>query len=227
MWGFMIIKTISDKTIIETNHRTMRGALEYCAERGVDLAGADLRKAKLCDASLDGLQARGASFWGADFTGADLGFADLRGADLRRVCLKDTCLAESDLTFANLQGAYFSGTLLEGASLAGATVSCPSFWDCNLETLSAIDGFVYNHLGETDIRLSAAPLVVRGLQKRLVLGDGFCLWGNNFYPAGSLPLDAMRALFATKTTIERSMHAAMSHPAKKPIPKIEATEGGF
>ena len=223
----MIIRTISAKTIIETKHRTMRGTLEYCTEHGIDLKYADLRKAKLCHASLDGLQAQGASFWGADFTGADMGCADLRGADLRRVCFKDTCLAESDLGGANLQGAYFSGTLVEGASLAGAIISCPSFWDCDLEAVGTIAGLVYNHLGETDIRLSAPPLMVRGLQRRLVLADGFCLWGNDVYAAGLLPLDAMRALFKAKTTIERSMRTALSHPAKEPISKIAPNGSSF
>lgn len=223
----MIIRTITKKTIIETSHRTIRGTLEYCAEQGINLARADLRKARLCHSSLDGLQARGACFWGADFTGADIGFADLRNADLRRASLKDACLAETDLSAANLQGAYFSGTLVEGALLAGAVVSCPSFWDCDLEAAGKIDGLVYNHLGETEIRLSAPPLIVRGLQKRLVLANGFCFWGGTAYPAAAIPVEAARALFTAKTAIEKSMRAAMLQSAKKPMPKIDARKGAF
>ncbi len=222
----MLIKSLSGKIIVETSHRTIRGALEYCAEYGIDLAFADLRKARLCHASLDGVRAAGASFWGADFTGADMGFADLRNTDLRCVSLKDTCLAESDLGGANLQGAYFSGTLVEGARLDGAFVSCPSFWDCDLEAAS-IAGLAYNHLGEMEISLSAPPLVIRGLQKRLVLAPGFCLWGNELCVADVMPLEAAKALFAAKTIIEKSMRHASLQPAKNPIPKILKRQGGF
>lgn len=210
----MIIKTISNATIIETSHRTMRGTLEYCAAHGINLARADLRKARLCHASLDGLEARGASFWGADFTGTDMGFADLRGADLRRASFKDACLAETDLSGADLQGAYFAGTILEGASLAGAAVSCPTIWDCDLEAASSIKGLVYNHLGETAIALTAPPLIVRGLRKRLVLAGGFCFWGGDAYPVAGIPDDVTRALFTAKTAIERSMRAVPLQPAK-------------
>lgn len=177
----MIIRSINGDNIIETGHKTMRAALEYCALEGIDLSGADLRKARCTRASLDGLIARDACLWGADFTAADIGLADLRGADLRRANFKDACLAESDLSEADLQGAYFAGTIIDGAKLDGTILSCPSFWSCDLQSAGSYDGLVYNHLGERHIVIDRGPLVIQGMGKRLVLSQDFCLWGNDLF----------------------------------------------
>ena len=227
MWGKMIIKSVSGKIITSTEHKTMRQTLEWCALEGVDLSGADLRKARLSHASLDGLRARGACFWGADFTASDIGFADLREADMRCAILKDACLAETDLSGADLQGAYFSGTIVEDTHFENAALSCPSFWDCDLQSAAGIKGLVYNHLGETKITLSSLPLVLKGFPKRLVLADRHCIWGNDLFDAGALPLDAQRALFEAKTALERTMRGDCSHSAKKPIRKILPRIRGF
>ena len=226
MWEIMIIKSLDGTEIIETNHKTMRAALEYCAEEGIDVAHVDLRKARLSHASLDGLMARGACLWGADFTGADIGFSDLRGADMRCSNLKDACFVESDLSGADLQGAYFSGTIVEAANLDHIIVSCPSFWDCDLQS-ATFKEMTYNHLGEREITLSSPPVVVGGLAKRLVVADSFYLWGNEAASSDTMPQDVKRALFTAKTMIERAMHGSVLRSAMKPIPKIETRKGGF
>lgn len=223
----MIIRTIDGKTIIKTNHKTIRKTVEWCVSEKIDLSGADLRQARLSQASLDGLKARGACFWGADFSGADIGFADLRRSDLRCAILEKTCLAESDLTGTDLQGAYFSGALLEGIRLKGAIVSCPSIWGCDIQDAASLSSLIYRHLGETDIVLSRPPLVVRGLEKRLVVFEGACLWGADLYKAGEMPLAAQRAFFSAKTIIEKAMQRDISRPANKPIRKIRAGAGVF
>jgi hypothetical protein len=219
---FMIIKSIRGQTIIKTNHRTMRAALEYCAQEGIDLSNADLRKARLTHASLDGLKASGACLWGADFTASDIGFADLRDADLRGANFKNACLAESDLTACRLEGAYFSGTILEKAVFNRAIISCPSFWDCDLQSLSAMKGLVYDHLGEVEITLQAPPLIVRGLERRLVLARDYCFWGSALYPCGLIPSHILNTLFSVKTMIERTMCGDVSHFANQTIPKIRS-----
>lgn len=224
---FMIIKSVSGRSIVDTQHKTMRQTLEWCADKGLDLSGADLRQARLSFAALDGLIAQGACFWGADFTGADIGFADFSHADMRCVNLKDTCLAESDLSHANLQGAYFSSTILENACLENAILSCPSFWDCDLQGIAGFSGVIFNHFGETALTLSSLPLVVKGFYKRLVLMNNHCLWGNDLYESGNLPLDAQRALFDAKICLERVMRGNYSRTATKPIQKIHSARGVF
>jgi len=216
----MIIKSISGDTIVKTKHRTIRQTLEWCTDKGIDLSGADLRKARLSFAALDGLMAQRACFWGADFTGADIGFADLSHSDMRCANLKDVCLAESDLSQADLQGAYFCSTMMEQTRLENIILSCPSFWDCDLQGVAAFKNIVFNHLGETSIALSSLPLVVKGFIKRLVIMNDYCLWGSDLYELGSLPPDVQKALFDTKMGMERAMRGDYSRSAIKPIPKI-------
>ncbi len=205
MWGNMIIKSISGKNLIESDHKSLRTAVEYCAMHNIDLSFADLRRARLSGASLDGLRAHGACFWGADLSGADLGLAGLRGADLRCTNLKDACLAESDLAGAGLHGAYFSRTIIEGAVLSGARISCPSFWDCDLASAQDFTGLCYSHRGERDIILNAPPVIVHINGARMVLIEDHVLWGCDLYGIGDAPFALQKTLFSLKTLTEKAM----------------------
>lgn len=221
MWGRMIIRSLSGKTIIKTQDKTLRRTLEYCAAKGIDLSGADLRKARLAMANLDGLKMQGGSLWGADLTGADIGFADLRQCDMRCAELKDTCLAQSDLSKADLRGAYFCGTLVEDAVFDGAVVSCPSFWSCDLRQARSMEDLSFLHLGERRIKIKQAPVVIRGLGQDLVLHSRHCAWGKGLYPAGFLPRETQTALRALMADLERMV----SRNAKTPIPKSARRDG--
>lgn len=223
----MIIRDTEGRPLVKTDHKTIRQTLEWCVAEGVYLPGADLRKAKLSQACLDGLQARGCSLWGADLSGADIGYSDLRHADLRCAMFKDTCLVQSDLSAADLRGAYFSCTLLDEARLDGATVSCPSFWDCDLQNLRSMMGLVYSHLGEDSVTLSTFPVVIKGFSKRLVMFETHGLWGNDLCAAGEWPQEAERALFSAKTIAERVMRRNILHAANKPILKIPPRTAPF
>jgi uncharacterized protein YjbI with pentapeptide repeats len=168
---------------------------------------------------LDGLRAQKACLWGVDLTGSDIGFADLKDTDLRCSILKDACLAESDLSFGNLQGAYFSGTIIESTRLDGALLSCPSFWDCDLQSAASIKEVIYNHRGETRITISSLPIVLKAFSKRMILLNGFCLWGQDLFKAGDLPLEAQQVLFQAKVSLEKMMSGDLQS-ATIPIPKI-------
>lgn len=216
----MIIRNILGKTLYKTNHKTMRAAIEDCALKGVDLSFADFRKENLCGANLDGLIAKGACFWGADLREADIGLGDLRFADLRCSELKDTCFAQTDMTGADLRGAYFSGTVLDESVLDRVRVSCPSFWNCDLQTVASFKGLVFTHRGEFDIPVDHMPVVVRGLDQPLVLHEHVCLWGEKIYPAGMLSRVLDKELFALKARIEKFMRARSLQNATQPIPKI-------
>lgn len=224
MWGKMFIKSLSGNVLFESDHKTVRGALEYCAGRGVDLTGADLRRAKLSHVNLDGLKATKAQFWGADFTGTDLGYADLRRADLRNANFTGTCLAETDISRADLRGAYFNRTILENTRLDHILVSCPSFWDCDLQSAASFKGLIFSHKGEYDALLDTVPFVIRGLKQRLVMAGEFCFWGNRLYPSGLLPHEGKKQLFLLKTTIDRMLKGYVSPNATKPIPKIRGAD---
>ena len=222
----MIITSLSGKILFQSTHRTMKTTLEEAVQQGVDLSGADLRKAKLSFASLDGMKARGASFWAADLMGADIGLADLRGADMRCTDLKDTCLAETDMSGANLHGAYFCSTLLEETVLDSVAVSCPSFWDCNLQSVKSFDGFVYSHLGEKNVILHSTPIVIRGFKKHFVLLGEYCLYGTKLFKAATHNNVLQEAVFALKTTMDRHEKSLFSRNANAAISKIALLHRG-
>jgi len=219
MWGNMIIKSIYDKTIYQSNQRTIKAALEEGVQKNIDFSFADFRHAKLSNGNYDGLIARKASFWAADLDGADIGLADLRGADMRCASLKDSCLAETALSDADLKGAYFSRTIIDGAVLDRISVSCPSFWSLDLATAASFDGAVFSHLGEADMALENVPWIIDGPQPRLVIEGGKCLSGSELYTGGKMPPTLERSLFHLKFTLEKLLCGNISHNAANPILK--------
>ena len=218
----MIIKSISGKVIYKSVHKTVRATLEDGVEKGIDFSFADLRKARLFGAGLDGIRATGASFWGAELGGADIGLSDLRKADLRCVNLKDTCLAESDLCGADLRGAYFAGTILEGASLDDCRVSCPSFWDVDISSVSSLKRAVYSHKGEQDIPVDPRRWVLDGPNGRIVFNDNLCVWRGAIYRR-ELPAPLRQCLLEYLDGLQPLLGLKYSCNAKKPIPKIPSS----
>ncbi len=224
MWGNMIICSLSGKKLFETRHKTVKNTLEEVVERNIDLSYADLRNCKITDASLDGMIAPGASFWGTDFGGSDIGYAILHGADLRCANLSDCCFAHSNLTGANMNGAQFSRTIVEGAVLDRARVSCPSFWECDLQTAQSMIGLVYSHLGEDEIALEKPPVIIKGMGSPFVLHGDTCLWGSVFFNGKDMPPVLYESLSSICATIERMVNSGTSsHNAKYPMPKKESS----
>ncbi len=215
----MLLKSLSGKTLVETSHKTVRSTLEDAVARGIDLSFIDLRQARLSNASLDTIKARGASFWGADLQGADMGLADLRGCDMRCSDLKDTCLAESDLSGTNLQGAYFQGTILEGAMLDNVEVSCPSFWSCYLKDSRSFKNLVFHHKGEERIVIEAVPIVIDGLERRIIMLKDDLIVGEMLYRGAARHFKLDQLLFSFKTIVDQRFKATYLQNEKQPMPK--------
>jgi hypothetical protein len=218
----MIIKTKCGDILFESSFNTLKQTLEYCARKQISLAGANLRRASLVRANIDGLIAPGACFWGSDLSGADLGYADLTGADFRNVNLKECCLAQSRMQSVNFSGAYFAQTLLEGAMLDDAVVSCPSFWNCNLNAVQSFKGLTYTHRGENRIKIRKWPFVIGGDAQRLVLSPDFCLWGTTAFMPGKRAVKIMDELDSFQKILKAQEGKALPN-AKKTIPKIANT----
>lgn len=224
----MIIKSINGKILCETRYKTPRGALEYCAEEGINLSFADLRGMKLSRASIDGVILRGACLWGVCLEGADIGYADLSGADLRNASLKDTCLSGSDLRGADLRGAYCSGTLFEDAGIDGMIASCPSLWQCDLALAAPFRVFTYLHKGEETLSVQAVPLVIDGAGGRLVVIGENVLCGHTLRVLSDLPLALQKAVFALRAAQQQEKTAFIRFEnAKMPIPKIGSGRPSF
>lgn len=219
MWGNMIIKSLSGKTIYQSEKRTIKAALEEGIRNNVDFSHADFRHAKLSNGCCDGLIARDACFWGADLANANIGFADLRDADMRCANLKDCCLADSHLAGADLRGAYFSQTIVDAAVLDGILASCPSFWSLDLAAAASFKGAVFCHKGERDIVLRRLPWIVDGPGQRLVIHENQCLLGAEFYDGGLMPLALEQSLSHLRVVADRLLRGSISHNAFRPIPK--------
>lgn len=201
MWGNMIIRSLSGKKIFETRHKRMRDTLEEAVKKGIDLSYADLRRYKFRNASLDGMIAAGASFWGADLSGSDIGYATLHGADFRGSLLKDVCFAHSNLTGANMLGSHFENTILQNTTMDRVRVSCPSFWNSDLQSIRSMIGFVFLHKGEEEFVMHAPPLIIRGIGYPLILQENICLWGDVLYRSGSMPAGLYTVLSKINTII--------------------------
>lgn len=201
MWGRMIIQSLSGKKIFETRHKRMRDTLEEAVCKGIDLSFADVRGHKLSGAALDGIIAAGASFWGADLSGTDIGYATLHAADFRCADVSDACFAHSNVTGANMTGAYFGGTILESAVMDRVRVSCPSFWSNDLQSMKSMIGLVYIHKGEEEFVVDK-PLIIRGMERPLVLQENLCLWGDILYRKGPIPQGLNAILQDLNSTIE-------------------------
>ncbi len=223
----MIIKSLNGRVICETDHKTIRGAVEYCAENGISLEKADLRRARLVRGNLDGLIAPGACFWGADLEGADIGYADMSGTDLRGASLKDACLCGTDLRDSDLRGAYFSGTLLEDTLITGMTASCPSLWQCNLRDAASFTHFTYLHKGEEALRVIDVPTIIEGAGPRMVLLGNRVLYGAALHSMSDFPQGLQKALFALRVAEQRAALSAPFENAKDPYPQDRNARQGF
>jgi hypothetical protein len=217
----MLIATKNGRVLYESRGQSVREALEFCALHGVDLSGADLRRHKLSGARLDGLLAREADFWGCDLCGADMAAGDFEGADFRGCDLSDVCFAGSNLKNAAMMGVYFSKTMFEDAVLDGIHVSCPSFFGCEIAGAASAKAMRYTHLGEVDINLHGAPIVLHGFSQRCVfLGREYILWGSSLYPQNLLPREARRIFAYWGLRLMQSAKILKPQNANDPMPKI-------
>lgn len=216
----MILKDKSGHVLYEAGFKTIKESLEHCAQNNIPLSGVCIRKARVQNAMLDGLIAPNASFWGCDFAGSDIGYANLQRVDFRASNLENVCFSRSDLTDSDMRGAYFGGVIADGAVFDGVKVSCPSFWGCDLSSLSSLQNLVFLHKGEQEMVLKEQPLVLRYKNAPIVIANNHCLWRSGLYPSGLLPFSAKAELFVAKTHLEKILKGTNMQNAKRTMPKI-------
>lgn len=173
----MRILSVSGEALFKSSYITIKESVEEAVSEGIDLFNANLRKADLSGANLDMAQMKGACLWGANLTGTNMSDCELEGVDFRASILKDTCLSYSNCRSANFHGAYFSKTLIDGVDLSQAQFSCPSIFSCELQEAASLNDATYAHHGEIECSLSQAPLVIRGLEKPIIIMDNDILIG--------------------------------------------------
>lgn len=178
----MLIQSIKDGGVIyEGPFRTIKRTAEQAVKDGVNLSFADFRKADLRQAKLDEATLSGACFWGADLSGADLCSAFLHKCDLRLARCHETCFAESAATACDFRGTYFSKAIFTNCDLSGSRFSCPTFLQQDLRDVRSLKECVYCHYGEHEWAFSTPPLVINGLQDRLIVLGDHILIGNAYY----------------------------------------------
>lgn len=223
----MILKNKNGHSLYEGHFRTIKENLEYCAKANITLRGLCLRNEKIKRANLDGLVAPNADFWGCDFSGSDIGYANLKGADFRACHLENVCFCTSDLSGADMHGAYLGGAMLEDSVLDFVTLSCPSFWGCDLTSVRSLKNISFLHKGEHELVLNEKPLILRQKGTEIVIVGDHCLWRSGLYPCGLLPFAAKVELFAVKTQIEKLLKGANLQNTKRTMPKIPNQQRQF
>lgn len=165
----MYLKSVRGDTLFKSSYVTIKESVEEAVSEGVCLDYINLRKANLVGAHMDMAKMHGACLWGADLTSADMSDGCFDDADFRTVILKDACISDGSFINANFHGAYCSQMLVDGADLSGSKFSCPSIFSCDLVSAKSLKNSTYSHHGEIDCPLSDPPIVIRGLDKQVVI----------------------------------------------------------
>jgi len=165
MMNFEIKNRWTSEVIFSCELPAELAGMEYRFQLGFAVKKAAAAKADLRNADLSDADLRNADLRGADLSDADLRNANLSGADLRYADLSYADLSSADLRNADLRGANLSGAYLRNADLRDAK-NIPESWlvVCR-DDIWAV--------------LSAAPMEVSGLRKKLIAGevDGSCYEG--------------------------------------------------
>jgi len=166
----------ADLSDADLRNADLRGAdLSDADLRGANLSGAYLRNANLSDADLRGADLSDADLSDADLSDANLSDADLRGANLSDAYLRNANLSDADLSDANLRNADLRDADLRGANLSGAYLRNADLRDAK----NIPESWLVVCRDDIWAVLSAAPMEVSGLRKKLIAGevDGSCYEG--------------------------------------------------
>jgi uncharacterized protein YjbI with pentapeptide repeats len=117
----------TNEILWESEHATIRLAVEAAVKSGANLYGASLSGADLSGANLYGASLSGANLYGANLYGANLYGANLYGANLSGADLYGASLSGADLYGASLSGANLSGANLYGAKGIQPLVTTPLY----------------------------------------------------------------------------------------------------
>jgi uncharacterized protein YjbI with pentapeptide repeats len=175
----MYLKSVDRKILYEGRFSNVRQGVEQAVELNIDLTNINLKGANLTGGRFDNAYMPEACLWGANLTDANFTSAELQGSDFRLSQLLNCCLAEADCSESNFDGAYFSRTILTDTDLSQCQFSCPSLFQNNLADVKTLLGSIYSHLGEEDCPLSYAPLVIKGLPKRMIFMDHHAIIGGD------------------------------------------------
>ncbi len=177
----MYLKSINNNIIFEGKALSIKQEVENAVEQGVCLNNVNLRGVDLSKANLDYAQMSGACLWGANLSGTNMSHGNFDNVDFRTANLSHSCLAYSDCHKSDFRGSYFSNTIVEQTDLSDALFSCPSIFSIDLIRAKALEGALYNHMGEKMCDLSNAPLIIRGLDKQIVFMNDSTIIGADLY----------------------------------------------
>lgn len=175
-------------TLFEGPYATMRHCVEAAVAARTPLRNADLRHTDLAHASIDGADLRGADLTAAALYGVNLSESDVSGARIRDADLTLACLADARMSGVDFTGSHFAGVILSGARIDDCTFSCPTAFTLPFADAQMLGRNHYVHDGLQALVFTAAPVVITGLPRRIVLLDDTALIGNRLAarPAGAL-----------------------------------------
>lgn len=122
MKNTIILRNQANIVLYESEHTSLREAIEYCIEHNIILDGLTLEGENLQAANLDGWNIKQATFRNCNLRHANLSEAILIECDFSGSDMTDTCLCYTDLL-----DCLFLDTDLSKADLSQAVVISPTF----------------------------------------------------------------------------------------------------
>jgi len=166
------------KTLFSGDFASVCQCLETAVAQRISLQSSDLRMFSLAHANLDGADLRGANLSASNLFGANLSESDLTGATIADSDLGFACLAECRLHNVDFTNSTFASTVLTGATVSECVFSCPTALSLPFGELASIGCNTYFHDNTTPYVFAAAPVVITGLPRKIVVLDDVVLIGN-------------------------------------------------
>lgn len=166
-----IVSFSGGDTLFSGRFPDFRSCVEHAISDGVSLRNADLSHSNLLNAQLDGGDFREAVFINCNLSGVNASECRMDGARFNAATLYGAVFCESSLNNAIFKDASFGATDIYRASLENCVFSTLSAFTLNFSDASTLYGSYFINPCGTICAMSHAPLVIDGLQQKIIFMD--------------------------------------------------------
>jgi len=187
MFFYTIKSSLVNEALYYGTFSSFRRCVEQAVTDGVSLRGASLRNANLLNAELDGADLRQADLSGSNLSGANASECRIQGADLTGATLHGTILCESDLSHSCMDFAGFGATDIFDTILDDCRFSSLSAFTLDFIEASSMTGSCFINPCGTPCPMSRPPVLIQGLNQRMIIMDRHLKIGNEVFALDSAP----------------------------------------
>jgi hypothetical protein len=213
MQHYIITSKDCQTPLFEGRFYSFKACLEQAVKDRIRLDNIDLSHKNLSNANLDNALMPSADFTGTNLTGANLSECTLTGARFSGSSLYNTFFCYSDLSGCDFEDASFGATDIHGAILADTRFSTLSCFSLDFSRAQHMRGCLYINPDGTSCRMSAPPVVIRGLRHDpIVFMDDQVKAGRNIFDSARL---GSRFSRLSMRDIEHTISALRTPPASR------------